>query len=86
MTGKPLARSGSTSPLWKLPFPCKVNLPEETGDLLTREARRVGMTQSEFLRELIMLRLHVLDYVRRLYEERLNVVAGNVPEQDLKTQ
>lgn len=80
MTRGTIARTTSSSPLGKLTFQCKVNLAEETGELLNRESRRLGMTQSEFLRELIMLRLHGLDYVRRLYDERLAVVAGNGPE------
>lgn len=76
----PLSRSGASSPLGKLTFQVKVNLPEETGEILAGEARRLGLSTSEFLRDYLMVRAHGYDYVRTLYQSRLDSVAGKGPE------
>lgn len=76
----PLSRSGASSPLGKLTFQAKVNLPEETGEILSREARRLVLSLSEFLRDALMVRAHGLDYVRSLYDSRLQSVAGTGTE------
>lgn len=80
MTNGSLTRTTSSSPLGKLTFQCKVNLAEETGEILAGEARRLGLSISEFLRDYLMVRAHGYDYVRTLYEARLDGVAGKGPE------
>lgn len=81
------SRSGATSPFGKLTaeFP-KFKAPEETLDGANQLARLAGMTLSEWVRTLVMLRVHGLDMVQRMHETRLNVVAGiggeNTPNED----
>lgn len=71
-----LARTGQSCPLGKLTAEVKVRVPEETRDELERQARQAGLGLSEFLREILLIRAHGIDMVRRLYEERLALVAG----------
>lgn len=76
MTGR-LARSGVSSPLGKFTaeFP-KFKGPDETHEAATRLAREAGMSLGEWLRELVMIRVHGIDMVARLHTDRLRVVAG----------
>jgi hypothetical protein len=71
------ARCGSTSPLGKLTaeFP-KFKAHEETFEEANRLAREAGMPLSEWLRNLVMIRVHGIDMVVRMHQERLSVVAG----------
>lgn len=75
------SRSGFTSPIGKFTaeFP-KWKGPEETKEILEREARRAGMGLAEFIRELCMIRAHGKDVVRSLYAQRLDVVDGTGKE------
>ncbi len=57
-----------------------MRLPEETREELERQARAAGLGLSEFLREILLIRAHGIDMVRRIYEERLAMVAGIGPE------
>lgn len=57
----------------------KFRLPSDALDDLQREARKVGMGVSEFLRDLTLCRLYGVDYMVRMHAERLRVVAGNGP-------
>lgn len=75
-----LARTGSTSPLGKLSAEIKVRVPEDTRDVLERQAREAGLGLSEFLRELLLIRAHGIDMVRSLYDTRLAMVAGTGPD------
>lgn len=76
-----LSRSGETSPLGKLTEPIgPVKISVDTKEALDREARRAGLTTNEFVRELIMVRVHGKEEMRRLYEERIAVVAGKGEE------
>lgn len=74
--GPSFARSGVTSPLGKLTaeFP-KFKGPEDTKEILEREARAAGMSLAEFIRELCMVRAHGEEYVKSLYSARVDVVA-----------
>ena len=54
----------------------KVRLPSDVKDDLQRAARQLGMTDADFTRELICIRLYGLDHMCRLHEERLATVAG----------
>lgn len=72
-----LARSGVSSPLGKLTaeFP-KFKGPEETFEAANLLAREAGMSLSEWLRTLVMVRVHGLETVTKMQEDRLRVVAG----------
>ncbi len=76
-----LSRTGTTSPLGKLTEPVgPYKLPLETKEILEQEARRVGLTLNEFLRELAMIRAHGTAMMRSLYDERIAVVGGKEEE------
>lgn len=76
-----LSRSGNTSPLGKFTaeFP-KFKGPEETHEGAERLAREAGLTLAEWLRTLVMIRVHGMDTVEKLHAERLRVVAGTGEE------
>ncbi len=76
---KPLfSRSGVTSPLGKLTeqIPA-VRIAGETKEVLEVEARKAGLTLQEFVREVLVIRAHGINAVRRMYEERCRVVSGS---------
>jgi hypothetical protein len=70
-----LSRTGSTNPLGKLTFEVKTRIPESVGDELSRSAAAIGVSVSEYLRDLIVVHVMGEDHVRRMYEERLAVLA-----------
>ena len=74
------SRAGNTSPLGKLTAEVKFRLDESTFDGLEAEARKAGLTVSEFLRDLVMVRVHGASFVRSIYEARLQLVVGKSPE------
>lgn len=79
MTG--LSRSVESCPLGKCTAEIpKVKVPEETLEGAMRLAREAGMSLSEWLRMLVMVRVHGVEDVRRIYEERILVVAGKGKE------
>lgn len=81
MSESSFARSGSSSVLGKLTAEVpKIRIPELTHELLEAEARKAGLTLSEFVRDLLLVRAHGLSHVTSLYEDRLKVVAGNGSE------
>lgn len=76
---KPIAlhRTGASNPFGKLTAQIpKLKIPEETHDILEREARLAHMTLSEFVRNLLMVRAHGVEVVAKVQESRLRVVAG----------
>jgi hypothetical protein len=72
-----LSRTGQTNPLGKFTaeFP-KFKGPEETHELATRLAREQDMTLAEWVRELVMIRVHGIDMMTTLHADRLRGVAG----------
>lgn len=75
------ARTGRSNPLGKLTEPVgPVKIPIETKGILEHEARRAGLTLNEFVRDLMMIRAHGEETIRRLYEERIGVVCGKAEE------
>lgn len=56
----------------------KFRVPGEVKNDLQREAHRVGMTDAEFLRDLLYLRLYGRAHVLRMHEERLAQVGGSL--------
>lgn len=72
-----LSRTGHTHPLGAMTaeFP-KFKGPEETHEMATRMAREAGMNLAEWVRTLVMIRVHGVDMIARLEADRLRVVAG----------
>jgi hypothetical protein len=76
-----MARPRSSSALGKLTAEVKVRVDDDTKDELDRLANDAGMGLSEFLRELMMIRVYGQDQVVRLHRARLALVAGSGPEE-----
>lgn len=71
------SRSGLSSPLGGMTAEIpKIRVPEETKEILDREARKAGMNTSEFVRYLLMVRAHGVDDMLILEKNRLNIIAG----------
>lgn len=71
------SRSGASNVFGKLTAEVpKVKIPEATHEALERLSREAGLSLSEFVRELLMVRAHGLDMVSKLHADRLRVVAG----------
>jgi hypothetical protein len=66
--------------LGKLTAEIKVRVDDDTKDELDRIAFDAGMGLSEFLRELVMIRVYGRDHVARLHAARLTLVAGMSPD------
>jgi len=79
-----LSRSGSTSPLGKLSYETKVRVAEAVGEELERQARDLGLGTGEYIREVLTIKALGYDHVRKLYQDRLEMVAGNGTESGLK--
>lgn len=69
------SRSG-TSHFGKLPAEVKTRLSEDEKADLMRASHLVGMSESEFVREIIRIRLYGLEHVQRIAAELLEAVAG----------
>ena len=76
-----LSRTGHTSPLGKLTeqIPA-VKISLETKERLETAAAQSGMPLQAFVRELLDIRAHGLDTVKKLHAHRLEVVSGKVEE------
>lgn len=74
------ARDSSTNPFGKCDSLIRAMVPEQVKLDLIREAARLGMGESEFLRELLMVRLYGLDVVVSMDRVRLAAVAGTEHE------
>lgn len=72
------SRSGNSCILGKctaeLP---KVRIPDETLEILNRNARGAGMTLVEYLRWKALIDAHGFDFVNKMQQDRLRVIAGN---------
>ena len=77
------SRSG-TSHLGKLAADVKTRLSEDEKADLMRASHLVGMSESEFVREIIRIRLYGLEHVQRIAAERLEAVAGKGARQGLQ--
>lgn len=54
----------------------KTKVPIEIHELAARRARELGMTTSEWLRDVVMIKLIGEDMVLSLYQDRVRSVAG----------
>lgn len=75
-----LSRSGSTIPLGKLSYETKVRVAEPVGEELERQARDLGLGVAEYIREVLTIKALGYEHVRRLYQDRLEMVAGTGTE------
>lgn len=75
-----LSRSGTTSPLGKLSYEIKVRVAESVGEELEQQARALGLGVGELVREVLTIKALGYDHVRKLYQDRLEMVAGNGTE------
>lgn len=73
-----LSRNGRTCPFGKYTASVETKIDESTREVLSRLAREAGMTDSEFLRELILVRVYGVERMRELYTDRLRRVAGEI--------
>lgn len=75
------SRSGLSSPLGGMTAEIpKIRVPEETKDILDKEARKAGLNTSEFVRYLLMVRAHGVDGMVSMEQARLKIIAGNGSE------
>ncbi|WP_045454300.1 hypothetical protein [Caballeronia cordobensis] len=74
--GMARGRTGFSSPLGKLTAEVRTKVDEDTRDELERIATDAGMGISEFVRELVLIRVYGRDHVARLHRARLSLVAG----------
>lgn len=73
----PLAsRAASSNPYGKCTEEVKARIPYDIKEGFTRIAHDMGMNESELLREMVMVKVLGMDTVRKIYEERLQRVAG----------
>lgn len=74
---KPMAsRSGVSNAIGKNTEEIKARVPYEIKEGFTRIAHEMGMTESELLREMLMIKVLGVDVVRTMNEKRLRLVAG----------
>jgi predicted DNA-binding protein len=71
------SRSGLSSTLGAMTAEIpKIRLPEETKEILDREARKAGLNTSEFVRYLLMVRAHGVENMVSMEHQRLQIIAG----------
>ncbi|EYS89535.1 hypothetical protein CF68_33155 [Cupriavidus sp. SK-4] len=71
-----MARSGRSNLFGKMTAEIpKVKVSWETREALEARATEVGMSLSEFVRELLMVSAHGEDFMKSIYAERISVVA-----------
>lgn len=76
------SRSGNSGPFGKLTAEAKTKLDENTHELAERKARDLGYpTLSEWLRDLIMMDVHGIEFVRSIYTARVDRMAGKGPKE-----
>jgi hypothetical protein len=73
------SRSAQYSPFGKCDTEVKAHVPSEVADLAQKKARMLGVPISEYMRDLLIVNLYGVEHVRKLQEERLNVLAQNGP-------
>ena len=79
--GDGMARGRISNALGKLTAEVKARIDDDTKDELDRLAFEAGMGVSEFVRELLMIRVYGRDHVARLHRARMVMVAGIGPDE-----
>ena len=73
----PLAsRSGNSNPFGKCTEEVRAKVPYVIKEGLSRLVNESGMSEAEYVREVLMVHVLGVDAVRKLNEERLQRVAG----------
>lgn len=72
-TGLPASMGKATADL-------KTKVPEGVKEDFAAEARKLGLNESELLRDMVMVRLYGHEQVARMHAERLRFAAGIGPE------
>jgi hypothetical protein len=75
-----MARMMNSGRFGKLTEEARTKIDVETKERLLQAANEAGMGESEFLRELILIRIRGFDYVTRIHKERMCLVAGIDPD------
>jgi len=70
------SRPLTTSQFGKCTEEVKARIPYDIKEGFTRIAHEMGMTESELLREMLMVKVLGVDVVRSMHEKRLRLVAG----------
>jgi hypothetical protein len=78
--GEGMARLINSGRFGKLTEEARTKIDVETKERLLQAANEAGMGESEFLRELILIRIRGFDYVTRIHKERMCLVAGIDPD------
>lgn len=77
MIGDIEARTVRYSILGKCDTEVKTHIPADLADEWRAKARRLDVSPSDLLRDLIILNLRGADFMRSLYESRLSVLGQN---------
>lgn len=73
------ARTSASHPLGKCTEAVKTFLPEEIKDELSRKSRELGYgSESEYVRELVIVALRGMEYLTSLHAERLERMSQNL--------
>lgn len=73
------ARTSASHPLGKCTESVKTFVPEEIKDELSRKARELGYgSESEYVRELVIVALRGIEYLTSLHAERLERMSQNL--------
>ena len=70
------SRPASSSPFGKCTEEVKARIPYEIKEGFARIANEIGMTESELLREMVMVKVLGVDVVRSMQEKRLQLIIG----------
>lgn len=73
------SRSGRSSLLGKRTVPKHTKLDEETAEGLRKLAAEAGMSDSEFIADVLTFRVHGESMLRTVMEQRIAVVSGKAP-------
>lgn len=77
MSKPAFSRSGISSPLGGMTAEIpKIKIPEETKEILDKQARAAGLNTSEYVRKLLMIQAHGIDMLLSLEKRQLHVIAG----------
>jgi hypothetical protein len=75
-----MALARSSSALRKLNAELKTVVDDDTKDEFARLATIEGMSNSEYLRDLVMIHVHGRERLARLHRARLDRMAGRGPD------
>lgn len=74
------SRGPNSSPFGKLTAELKTRIPEQVAEDFEYRARSFGMTDAEYLREMVMVNLYGREHMASVYAARLDAVSAIGPE------